>query len=85
MTNKELKDLTDQELLAEAKRMQSFSITNAFFIGFLIGIIVFSIVKSSWGFLTLIPLYLIYKMVNDPRNKRSEELKALLRERNLKL
>lgn len=84
MTNKDLSELTDQELLDEAKKMKSFSITNALFIGFLIGIIFYSVVKSSWGMLTLIPLYFIYKMINDPKNKRSKDLQELLKERNLK-
>lgn len=64
--------------------MKSFSITNALFIGFLVGIILYSIVKNSWGMLTLIPLYFIYRMVNDPKNKRSKDLDKLLIERNLK-
>ncbi|MBK9359145.1 MAG: FUSC family protein [Bacteroidales bacterium] len=84
MTNKDLTELTDQELLDEAKKLKSFSITNALFIGFLAGIIIFSIVKNTWGMLTLIPLYFIYKMVNDPKNKRSKDLDELLKKRNLK-
>ncbi|SDW30830.1 FUSC family protein [Flavobacterium degerlachei] len=84
MTNKELSELTDQELLDEAKKTRSFSITNALIIGILVGVIFYSIVKNSWGMLTLIPLYLIYKMINDPKNKRSKDLEELLKERNLK-
>jgi len=84
MANKDLSDLTDQELLEEAKKMKSFSFTNALFIGFLAGVIIYSVAKSSWGMLTLIPLYFIYKMVNDPKNKRSKDLEQLLKERNLK-
>lgn len=76
--------MTDQQLLDEVKKMKSFSITNALLIGFLIGIIVYSIVKNSWGMLTLIPLYFIYKMINDPRNKKVKELRSVLKERNLK-
>jgi hypothetical protein len=34
--------------------------------------------------LTIIPLYFIYKLINDPKNKRSKELEAVLKERNLK-
>lgn len=83
MENRELSQLTDQELLAEAKKMKSFSITNAFLIGFLLGIVVFSVIKSTFGFLMLIPLYFVYKMVNDPRNKRIKELEVLLKERGL--
>jgi hypothetical protein len=64
--------------------MKSFKITNAFFIGFLIGIVLYSVFQSTFGFLMLIPLYFVYKIVNDPKNKRSKELEILLKERNLK-
>jgi len=84
LAEKELSELTDQELLDESKKMKSFSITNAFLIGFLIGIIVYSFAKNSWGFLTLIPLYFIHKMVNGPKNIRLQVLEKLLKERNLK-
>ncbi|KAF0128133.1 MAG: hypothetical protein FD155_3416 [Bacteroidetes bacterium] len=84
MNQKELSELTDQELLDEAKKMKSFSITNAFLIGFLMGIVIYSIVVNSWGMLTLIPLYFAYKFINDPKNKRVKEVENLLKERNLK-
>ncbi|MBX7241065.1 MAG: FUSC family protein [Bacteroidia bacterium] len=84
MTNKDLSELTNEELLAEAKKLKTFSITNALFIGFLGGIVFYSVIKNSWVMFTLIPLYFIYRMINDPRNKRKEELEALLKERNLK-
>ena len=84
MTERNISELTDQELLDEAKKMKSFSITNALFIGFLGGIILYSVFKNSWGMLTLIPLYFIYKMVNDPKNKRAKELETALKQRNLK-
>lgn len=75
--------LNDKELIEEQKKLKSFSITNALFIGFLLGIIVFSILKNSWGMLTLITLYFIYKMVNDPRNKKVKELEKIIKERKL--
>ena len=84
MENTELSQLTDQELIDEAKKMKSFSITNAFFIGLLIGIVIYSVIKSTFGFVMLIPLYFVYKMINDPRNKRNKELEILLKQRNLK-
>jgi len=84
MENKELSQLTDQELLDEAKKLKSFSITNAFFIGLLLGIVFYSIFKSTFGFLMLIPLYFVHKMMNDPKNKRYKELEELLKQRNLK-
>jgi hypothetical protein len=84
MKQKELQELTDQELLEEAKKLKSFSITNAFLIGFLLGIVIFSVIKSTFGFLMLIPLYFVHKLINDPKAKRSKALNELLRERNLK-
>lgn len=84
MEGKTLTELTDQELVAEAKKLKSFSITNSLLIGFLMGVIIYSVVKNSWGFLTLIPLYFIYKLVNDPKNKRVKEVETLLKERKLK-
>ena len=84
MTPKDLSNLTNQELIAESKKLKSFSIVNALLIGFLAGIIFYSIAKNSWGMLTLIPLYFIYKLVNDPKNKRNKDVEELLKERNLK-
>jgi hypothetical protein len=83
MTQKELTELTDEELLQEARKMKSTSITNAVLTGFLIGIVVYSIVKNSLGFLTLIPLFFAYKLLNKSKHD-SKELENLLKERNLK-
>jgi len=83
MSQKELSELTDQELIDEAKKRKSTRTMNAFIVGFLIGIIIYSIVVSSWGFLTLIPLFLVYKLINKPK-PGNKELEHLLKERNLK-
>tara|TARA_R100001039_G_C1822752_1_gene89953 strand:+ start:155 stop:403 length:249 start_codon:yes stop_codon:yes gene_type:complete len=82
MNRKELLELSDDELLKKAKKLKSNSIINALLIGFCIGIIIWSVSKNTWGFLTLIPLFFIYKMVNNSKN--DEELKEILKERNLK-
>ena len=84
MEQKEYTLMTDEELLAEAKKLRSFSIINALLIGLLAGVIFYSVVKNSWGMLTLIPLYFIYKMTKDPKNKKVKELQSLFKERNLK-
>jgi hypothetical protein len=77
----ELSELTDQELLLEAKKMKSSSIAHAFVIGFMVAVVVYSIVMNTWGLLTLIPLFFIYKLTrNSGYNK---ELKRILKERNL--
>jgi len=83
MKMRKLSELTDQELLQEAKKMKSASITNAVFIGFLIGIVFYSIFKNSLGLFTLIPLFLAYKLVKNSKYN-NKELEELLKERNLK-
>ncbi|WP_299246835.1 FUSC family protein [uncultured Aquimarina sp.] len=79
---KELSELTDSELLDEAKKMKSDSIINAALIGFMFGIIVYSILQNTVGLFTLIPLFFIFKLFHKP--KRNKGLKKLLKDRKLK-
>ncbi len=81
MQQNELAKLTDEELLEEAKKMKSKSIISALIIGFMIGIVVWSVAKNTVGLFTLIPLFFIYKLVNN--SKKDKALKELLKERNL--
>jgi len=81
MNQKELTELTDQELIEEAKKIKPSPLVDAFFIGFLVGIIIYSVVMNSWGFLTLIPLFIVYKLLK--KSKRNEALKKEMKERNL--
>jgi len=83
MEPKNLSALTDEELLQEAKKIKTDAIINAVCIGFLVGIVFYSVVNKSFGFLTLIPLYFAYKLFNKPKID-SKELEKLLKERNLK-
>ena len=82
MEQKRLSDLTDAELLQAAKKMKTAKRTNALMIGFLAGIIFYSIMVNHIGWFTLIPLFLIYKLVNKSRYD-SKELQQVLKERNL--
>ncbi|MBE0391594.1 inner membrane protein involved in colicin E2 resistance [Flavobacterium sp. 7E] len=84
MTNTDIHNLSDAELKEEAKKLKSFSIQNSLLIGFLMGIIFYSVTKNSWGLVTLIPLYFIYKLINDPKSKRAKEIDDILRERSVK-
>lgn len=81
MYQKELSSLTDEELLEKAKKMKSSAITHAVLIGFMIGIIIYSIVNNAYGLFTLIPIYLIYKFVGN--NDEHKALKEVLKERGL--
>ncbi len=83
MEPKKLTALTDEELLQEAKKMKSKTITNAVLIGFLIGVVFYSVLENSLGFLTLIPIFFAYKLVNNSKYE-NKELESLLKERNLK-
>ncbi|MHA4896699.1 hypothetical protein ACXZ1K_18260 [Pedobacter sp. PWIIR3] len=82
MDRKELSEFTDQELLDEAKKMKSNSTINAVLIGFMIGIVVYSAVKHNLSFLTLIPLFIAYKLLNNSKHQKAVE--EILRARNLK-
>lgn len=83
MNQKDLSKLTDQELLQEAQKMRSAAIVNALFIGFLVGIVVFSILKNGFGFFMLIPLFFAYRLIKKPQYDL-RELDDVLRKRNLK-
>lgn len=37
--------------------------TTAFFIGFLVGIVIFSVAVNAWGVSLIIPLYLLYRLL----------------------
>nr|WP_199157462.1 hypothetical protein [Pedobacter sp. ASV2] len=80
---KQLSELTDEELLKEAKKQKSITIINAILIGFLIGIVFFSVMNKTIGFLTIIPLFLVYKLINNSKYNR-KELEDLLKERKLR-
>lgn len=82
MTQKPLSELSDEELLEKAKKKQSMDITNALLIGFMMGVVVYSIVKNTWGFFTLLPLFIAYKLYNN--SKKDKALEEILKERNLK-
>lgn len=81
MCEKELSQLTDKELFDATEINKPSPMIDAFFIGFLVGIIIYSVAANSWGFLTLIPLYLMYIFLKKP--KKYVLLKKELKRRNL--
>jgi hypothetical protein len=81
MKQEELAQLSDQELLLAAKNSKPSPLVDAFFIGFLVGIIVYSASANALGFFSLIPLFLIYLVIKKP--KQHEALKSELKRRNL--
>lgn len=84
MEQNKLKQLTNEELLKEAKKLKSANIIDATLIGVLIGILIYSIFKGNFSFFFgLILLYAIYKLANKNKFKKGE-IESLLKERNLK-
>lgn len=81
MNLQELSKLTDKELLDEVKKIKPSPMIDAFFIGFLIGVIVYSVAANTWGLLTLIPLFLIYAFLK--KSKKYSALKSEIKKRGL--
>lgn len=79
---KELSELTDQELLEKAKKMKSTNIINAALIGFMFGVLIYSIIKDNVSVATFTPLVLILIVINN--SKKNKEVEKLLEERKLK-
>ncbi len=82
MKPEELAQLSDKALLEEADKIKPSPITDAFLIGFLIGILIFGAAANAWGFLGLLPLYLIYVFLK--KGKKHSALQQELKRRNLK-
>lgn len=82
MNDDQLSQLSDEELLEEIKNSKPSPLVDAFFIGFLVGILIYSFAANTLGFLSLIPLVLIYLFLKKP--KRCEALKKELERRGLK-
>lgn len=81
MSKKNLTELTDEELLQEAKKIKSSTIFDALIFGVLIGIAIYSSVKNGFGLLTFLPI--IYTPIALKNKIRNRELKKLLTEKSL--
>ena len=47
--------------------------TNAFIIGFMVSVIVWSVAKNTFGLFALFPLFIIYMLVNKDKIKKDFE------------
>lgn len=85
MTQPKLSELTDQELLDQAKTMKSSALTHAFLIGLMIGVVIYGVAQNNLGFFMLFPLFLAFKVFHKPGYKESSEaMDRQLEERGLK-
>lgn len=85
MNEKELTELSDQELLEKRKKIKSARTVNSVIIGALVGVIVYSAVKNGFGFFTFFPLVLIFiTMKNSKKNEAIENnVEEIVKSRNL--
>ena len=87
MGKKNLSELSNEELNIEKKELKKRKILTATLIGFLAAIFFIGVVssiykKNVFGIVPmLIPLFLIYGLVNN--SKKDKELEELLKEKNL--
>ncbi|CAH0247213.1 hypothetical protein SRABI04_03132 [Chryseobacterium sp. Bi04] len=79
---KEISELTDQELLEKIKKKKSNDITNAVILGFLIGIAAYSTVKHGLVLFTFLPLLFAVFAANKWR-KDKKALEEEFKSRNL--
>lgn len=80
---KELTELTDQELLEKRKKTKSNDITNAVILGMLVGIAVYSTIVHGLGLFTFLPIVFALFAANKWK-KNKEALEKELTSRNLK-
>jgi hypothetical protein len=73
MNNKELTELTDQELLIKRKDAKSTDVINAVFFGIVLGIAIYSTVKNGYGLMTFIPLLFAPIAAKHSRYKKAIE------------
>jgi hypothetical protein len=79
---KEIKELTDQELLQEAKKFKPFVLYDKVIFGVLIGIALYSTINNGLGLLTFLPL--VYIPIAAKNKIKNDKFEKLLKERNLK-
>ncbi len=81
MNLNELAQLSDDELLKVVEQNKPSPLVDAFLIGFLVGILIYSAAATAWGLVSLIPLFMIYLFLKKP--KRYAALQKELQRRNL--
>lgn len=67
MSQPDPSQLSDEELRTAVANAKPSPMFDAFFIGFLVGILIYSAAASAWGLVTVIPLVLIYALLKKPQ------------------
>lgn len=66
MKKEQISELSDQELLEALEANKPSPWIDAF-IGFLMGVIIYSVAANTWGFIIVIPLIMIYAFLKKPK------------------
>ena len=83
MIQKELSELTNEELLLEGKKIKSTNVVNAVLFGVMIGVATWSTVKYGLGIISFFPALFIQMLIKN--NARKKTFEKELKERNLML
>ncbi|MFT3679928.1 MAG: hypothetical protein QM791_06625 [Ferruginibacter sp.] len=81
MTEKELSELTDEQLAEQWKKAKANNTTTAVLIGVMIGASVFGAVKKGFTFFTLLPLAVAAFFAN--AQKKNKAIEKEVKRRNL--
>ena len=63
-------EVSEQGTPSKAEKTRSNKIINAFLFGFMIGVMIYSAVRNGLGLVTLIPLFIVYKLVNGSKSEQ---------------
>ncbi len=81
---KDYSKLTLEELLVEERKAKKNAVFSAGLIGFMVGIMIYGIVKNGFGFLYIaIPLFLIFVIYKNSKTQK-QNLKQIQAEINIK-
>ena len=82
MPQKKLSELTNDELLLEAKKMKKYKTYDAVIFGFLVGVSIYSVATNGFDLLTFLPL--VYLPIAGRNKIRRKEVDKIMEERGLK-
>ncbi len=85
MKDKNLANLSEQELLQKMKKIKSNKIIDSAIIGFTVGIAIYGAIKNGLEFFTFFPLILAYMFVRNSANNKllEKEIKEELKSRKV--
>ena len=74
MIQKNLSDLSDEQLLIKLKGIRTAKIVDAVLVGLTVGIVIYGAIKNGFGFFTFVPLILIVAIIRNSKNNKNIEI-----------